>query len=166
MTITPTAFPVPGENFIDREGELRGVTKVEKDADNAITVHYLGGDPEVYPPPSQSQSPYQRAAREARSAFVSPPPKNRCEPSGFGDCARCNGTGKDPDGRDGVTGFRFSVSWRNQEFGVARHSPLRGLMASGAASTEVSGWKSRRCHQGHLWKLKTRTSATTAAALY
>lgn len=48
-SLMTTQFPVPGENFIDRTGAVRGVTKVNI-TDCAITVDYLEGESEFYGP--------------------------------------------------------------------------------------------------------------------
>lgn len=44
----PTRFPTPGFNFVDRDGQSRGVTAVRRDGGGVFRVDYLDGDPEYY----------------------------------------------------------------------------------------------------------------------
>lgn len=44
----PTPLPTAGMNFVDQEGVVRGVTRVDTTPNGAYRVEYLDGEPEFY----------------------------------------------------------------------------------------------------------------------
>lgn len=50
-----TNSPTPGENFVDKAGRVRGVTRVLR-IDDAVVVEYIEGDPELYLPTTPPRS--------------------------------------------------------------------------------------------------------------